>query len=195
MTVNEKKASQFIKAINAEADAQSKKIKSETDAFVASELKMARKIAKENAKSVAKLEMSNRSEQSNTDSYKTRTQLVTQIINKRKEIAQKVFDKAEKELAEFTSDDDYAAFLQKSVESIKEAIGENAVIFIRQADEKHKEMLLKICKEVEFDNTIRLGGCKGVNGETAMRADDTLDSRFEQQKKLFYERSGLSVIG
>ena len=47
-------------------------IKKEIDAYVSSELRKAREAAKKNAKNAAKLEISKLSEQSNTDSYKTR---------------------------------------------------------------------------------------------------------------------------
>lgn len=194
MAENEKKASQFIRAINREADACYDKIKKETDDYVASELEKARAAAKENAKSVAKVEVGKLSEQSNTDTYKSRTQLINQIVSKRREITDKVFSKAQKEISEFTQKAEYADFLKKSTASIKESIGEDAVIFIRPEDEKYRDILLTVCAGVELDKSIKLGGCKGESQKNAMRADDTLDSRFEQQKQEFYSYSGLSVI-
>ncbi len=189
----EKKAAQFMGAINKEAEAQYQKIKQETDEFVASELEKAREAAKINAKAVAKAEVSKISERSNTDTYKNRTRLIMDIVSKRKETANKVFDKALEEIKKFTAGSDYAEFLKKSVQSIKKAIGDDAVIFIRPEDEKFKDALMSICGGVEFDKSIKLGGCKGASEKNSMRADDTLDSRFEQQKQEFYSYSGLSV--
>lgn len=190
----EKKASQFIGAINKEADARYDRIRKETDEFVKSELEKARAAAKEIAKSAAKAEVSKLSEQSNTDTYKSRTQLIMQIVSKRREMTDKVFGKAQKEISEFTQKAEYEEFLKKSAVSIKEAIGEDAVIMIRPEDEKYASSLLGVCSEVELDKTIKLGGCKGVSRKNSMRADDTLDSRFEKQKQEFYSYSGLSVI-
>ena len=51
-----------------------------------------------------------------------------------------------------------------------------------------------MCKEIKTDGSIILGGCKGINDKNSMRADDTLDSRLEAQRELFYEKSGLSII-
>lgn len=194
MAENDKKASQFIKAINQEADACYNKIKQETDDYVFAELEKARAAAIINAKNVAKIEVGKLSEQSNTDTYKSRTQLIMQIVSKRKEITDKVFSKAEKEIAEFTGKAEYAEFLKKSAASIKDTIGEDAVIFIRPEDEKYKDALLSVCGGVEFDKSIKLGGCKGESKKNSLKADDTLDSRFEQQKQEFYSYSGLSVI-
>ncbi len=194
MAENEKKASQFINAINKEADARYEKIKKETDEYVASELEKARAAAKENAKAAAKAEVGKISEQSNTDTYKSRTQLINQIVSKRREITEKVFGDALKGIADFTGKKEYADFLKKSAASIKEKIGDDAVIFIRPEDEKYKDILLEICSGVELDKTIKLGGCRGVSKKNSLRADDTLDSRFEQQKQEFYSYSGLSVI-
>ncbi len=194
MAENEKKASQFIRAINKEADACYDKIRQEADAYVASELEKARTAAKENAKNIAKAEVGKLSEQSNTDTYKSRTQLINQTVSKRAEITDKVFSKAEKEIIEFTCKSEYEDFLKKSIASIKKAIGDDAVIFIRPEDEKYKESLLRNCAGIELDKTIKLGGCKGESRKNAMRADDTLDSRFDRQKQEFYSYSGLSVM-
>ncbi|MBQ7596780.1 MAG: hypothetical protein IJU45_08970 [Clostridia bacterium] len=194
MTNNEKKAEQFIKSINAQADKKYNQIKKEIDDYVSSELRKARVQARQNAKTAAKLEMSKRSEQSNTDSYKTRSQLIMQIVEKRSGITDEVFSKAQKKIEEFVESDGYLPFLLKSVESIKEAVGENAVIRIRPEDEKYSDEIKKHCAGVETDDTIKIGGCKGINTETSMKADDTLDSRLAAQRELFYEQSGLSIV-
>lgn len=194
MTDNERKAEQFIKSINAQADKEYNRIKKETDDYISSELKKARESAKQNAKIAAKLEMSKLSEQSNTDSYKTRTQLILQTVEKRKGITDAVFSKVKDRIGDFVKSDDYFPFLKKSISSITGAIGEDAVVFIRPDDEKYKDELEKLCKSVQTDDSILLGGCKGVNTRTAMRADDTLDARLEEQKEFFYEKSGLSIV-
>ncbi len=194
MTDNEKKAEQFIKSINAQADKKYNQIKKEIDDYVSSELRKARIQARQNAKAAAKLEMSKRSEQSNTDSYKTRAQLIMQIVEKRNSITDEVFAKAKKQIEDFAAGEKYLPFLEKSVRSIKEAIGENAVIYIRPEDEKYTDSLKKICAGVKTDESILIGGCKGINEETSMKADDTLDSRLAAQRELFYEESGLSIV-
>ena len=194
MTDNEKKAEQFIKSINAQADKKYNQIKKEIDDYVSSELRKARIQARQNAKAAAKLEMSKRSEQSNTDSYKTRAQLIMQIVEKRNSITDEVFAKAKKQIEDFAAGENYLPFLEKSVRSIKEAIGENAVIYIRPEDEKYTDSLKKICAGVKTDESILIGGCKGINEETSMKADDTLDSRLAAQRELFYEESGLSIV-
>ena len=194
MTNNSKKAEQFIKAINAQADLKCSQIKKEIDAYVSSELRKAREAAKKNAKNAAKLEISKLSEQSNTDSYKTRSQLIMQIIEKRNAITDTVFSKARERIKEFTDGEDYLPFLKKSIQSITDAIGGDTVILIRPQDEKYIGELKGMCNDIKADGSIILGGCKGINDKNSMRADDTLDSRLEAQRELFYEKSGLSII-
>ncbi len=195
MANNEKKAAQFIGVINAEADARCERIKKGTDKYIEYELSRTRKAAKENAKRNAAVEVSKLSEESNTDSYKSRNEMMNQIVSKRNEIAGKVFDSVEKKVKEFTEKEEYKAFLKNSVKAIIDAIGEETVIYIRPEDEKYIDTISGLCKGVELDKTIRLGGCKGVNEVRSMRADDTLDSRFAQQKKEFCSTSGLSITG
>lgn len=195
MANNENKAAEFVSVINAQADARCERIKKGTDKYIEYELNRTRKIAAENAKRVAKVEVNKLSEESNTDSYKSRNEMMTRIVSKRDEIADRVFSAVEKRVRDFTEGCDYQAFLENSVKEIIGVIGEETVIYIRPEDKKYIPCLSDLCKGVELDKTIRLGGCKGVNEVRAMRADDTLDSRFEQQKQEFYSASGLSVIG
>ena len=115
MQSNDKKAARFISVINAEAEQQSKKIKQETDRYIDSELKKTRAAARAKAKVTAKAELSKLDEQSNTDSYKLRTQQMTQIISKRNEITNGIFEKAEKRIADFTKSDGYLPFLKEGV--------------------------------------------------------------------------------
>ena len=49
-------------------------------------------------------------------------------------------------------------------------------------------------KAAAFARLAKLGGCRGESKKNSLKADDTLDSRFEQQKQEFYSYSGLSVI-
>lgn len=195
MINNEKKASDFIKAINAEADAKCEEIKNETDSYIERELKNAKKAAKENAKAVAASELSKLGEQSNADSYKSRVCQIREIVAKRTEITDKVFEKATKEITEFTKSGEYGDFLEKSAKSIISAIGDDAVIYIKEDDEKYSSRLKAFCKDVRTDKSIIIGGCKGENACTSMSADDTLDSRIEEQREEFYSYSGLSITG
>ncbi len=195
MINNEKKAAQFVSTITAEADARCERIKKGTDIYIDYELKRVRKSARKNAKAVAKLEVSKLSEQSNTDSYKSRNEMMTQIVSKRDEIAQEVFNSVLKKIRSFVDSSSYEPFLTKSVQNIVEAIGEDTIIYIRPEDEKYSAALTVLCKGVELDNSIAIGGCKGVNREKSVQADDTLDMRFEIQKTEFYSTSGLSITG
>ncbi len=195
MTGNEKKVAQFINEINEEADARCERIKKGTDKYIDYELKRTRATAIENAKAVAKVEVGKLSEQSNFDSSESRKALMSQIFHKRDEITKDVFSKVVKKVEAFTKSDDYSDFLEQSVKNIVEAIGDETVIYIREEDEKYIPRLSALCKEIKTDTSITLGGCKGVNSARSLRADDTLERRLEEQKKVFYATSGLSVTG
>ncbi len=195
MANNENKLNSFVSVITEQADARCERIKKGTDKYIEYELNRTRKSAKENAKRIAKVELAKLSEESNTDSYKALNEKISEIINKRNEIADRVFKSVEKRVFDFTKTNDYLPFLEKSVMKIIEAIGENTVIFIRPEDEKYIPQLEKLCKGVELDKDIKLGGCKGENKEKSMRADDTLDIRFCEAQQDFYSFSQLSIGG
>lgn len=195
MINDEKKVSDFIKAINAEADAKCEEIKNETDSYIERELKTAKKAAKANAKTVAASELSKLGEQSNADSYKSRVCQIKEIVAKRAEITDKVFAKATKEIIEFTQSGEYGDFLEKSAKNILSAIGDDAVIYVKEDDDKYSSRLKAFCKDVKTDKSIIIGGCKGENTSASMSADDTLDSRIKEQREEFYSYSGLSITG
>lgn len=73
---------------------------------------------------------------------------------------------------------------------------EELEFFVRQED-----MILcdEICKaldrtlEIKPADDIKLGGVKAVGIKTESLADDTLDTKLEEQKKLFVEHSGFKI--
>ncbi len=195
MANNENKLNAFVSVINQQADARCERIKKGTDKYIEYELNRTRKTARENAKRIAKVEVAKLSEESNTDLYKARNEKIKQVTDKRNEIAQRVFCKVEKQIADFVKSKEYLSFLQKSVKDIVNTLGEETVIYIRPEDEKYATQLEKICKGVILDSTVKLGGCKGENNQTSICADDTLDERFNQAKQEFYSFALLSITG
>ena len=194
MINNEGKTSKFVSKINKVSDEQCEQIIKDTDAFIADEIKKARQLARENAKSLTKIEVGKLDEQSNTDSYITGTQSVKSVSQKREEIADKVLFRAKEKIVSFTKSEKYLPFLEKSAENITREIGEDAVIFVKSDDMKFADSLKKFCAEVKTDETILIGGCRGIKPDGSVKADDTLDIRLLLQREEFCSFSGLSLI-
>lgn len=115
----------------------------------------------------------------------------------RSKLTDKIFDAVLTELSDFTNTTEYKKLMIKSFAEIIEALpDEELEFFVRQED-----MILcdEICRaldrtlEIKPADDIKLGGVKAVGIKTESLADDTLDTKLEEQKKLFVEHSGFKI--
>lgn len=193
MINNANKTERFKNAINSDAEARCDKIKKDVDEYIENELKKTRRLARLNVRPVRSSEFDRLNEEINAELSETETKQTEKLVARRNEITEKVFADAEKKIVEFTASDKYHDFIMTSVKNIKSAIGDASVIYLRPADKRFEAEIKALGNEVEYDGLIKLGGCKGMNSQTAMAADDTLDSRLEEEKQSFYGYSGLSL--
>lgn len=115
----------------------------------------------------------------------------------RSKLTDKIFDAVLTELSDFTNTTEYKKLMIRSFAEIIEALPEEELeFFVRQED-----MILcdEICKaldrtlEIKPADDIKLGGVKAVGIKTESLADDTLDTKLDEQKKLFVEHSGFKI--
>ena len=115
----------------------------------------------------------------------------------RSKLTDKIFDAVLTELSDFTNTTEYKKLMIRSFAEIIEALpDEELEFFVRQED-----MILcdEICNaldrtlEIKPADDIKLGGVKAVGIKTESLADDTLDTKLEEQKKLFVEHSGFKI--
>lgn len=112
----------------------------------------------------------------------------------RRAAAEEIYRAAEERIKAFAASDEYRAFLEHSVRTAKDLYDGNAVICLRSCDESYKaplETAFGRAVSFETDDSIKLGGIKIRFTDAAVMADDTLDTRFEAQKKAFVKNSGL----
>ncbi|MBR5427949.1 MAG: V-type ATP synthase subunit E [Clostridia bacterium] len=183
----------IIKEINRAADSQVSKIKKETASYLRTELRKAETQAKQEISAAQFTVLDKLTEQMNADLAASEKEETQALLRRRAEITDEVFSEARSRLIRFTESDEYIAFLQKSAKTIRSAIGEGSVFYLRSGDEKHYPALREFCAEIRADKNIAIGGIRAENRETGLTADDTLDMRLSLQKQRFYEESGLSV--
>ena len=112
----------------------------------------------------------------------------------RHKVTDEVFATSAEEIRKFAASEHYGVFLEKSAASAKDLYQGNVVIYLRACDSVYQEMLINAFgRDVAFetDDTIHFGGIKVCFTDAAVMADDTLDARFEAQKKAFIQNSGL----
>lgn len=119
------------------------------------------------------------------------------LFRRREAIRQEVFQKAKVRIVAFTHSDDYLPFLLRSAERIHVALGGKCeVLNMREADRSFAaEVSARLGRSItlHIDPTIQLGGITVISADGTMMADDTLDSRLQQQETWFMEQSGLVI--
>ena len=187
------KANAFLNNINSDAEEMCGKIKRETDRYVATELNKAREHAHEDVKSFKKSEIDRLNEENNASFSELEAQETRKLLDRRSQITAEVFERAEKKLSDFTQTPSYPDFLKKSIAQIKSKLGDGAVIILKPDDKKYEAEISPLCAEIKYDSSIRIGGCRAENKAAGLIADDTLETRLEEEKSNFYKASGMSI--
>ena len=70
------------------------------------------------------------------------------------------------------------------------------IVYLREADKDYLDIISSILKNctIEFDETIKLGGIKGYCKAMSIMADDTFDTKLDDQRVWFAENSKLKVV-
>ena len=113
---------------------------------------------------------------------------------------QKVFEDAARAVAAFTATPAYGTLLERSAARLGALLPvgtADAVVYLRPADKDYAPRVQAAfgcpCR-VEYDETNTLGGLRMESAAAALRADDTLTTRLEQEKPRFREQAGLTVL-
>ena len=119
------------------------------------------------------------------------------LIKKRQELQNQIFDICRKKLIEFVQGNDYLAFIEKEIANLpKEIYDGKTEIRIAQRDEKvfkDLEGQFKQSVEITTDPQLSIGGFIAVNMDLGMIVDSSLDHRLEEKKEWFYNHSGLVI--
>lgn len=194
--IQQSKINSFIKSITDTAAEKRAAINAETEEIIGNQLAVMDAQAKKDAadyitaKSASiKLEAGRRISERAAECRKD-------VFGKRDEIAAKTLGEAGKKLSKFTQSEGYGDFLLESAGRILETFGSGRVtLLVRPEDMKFEELILGKYPfaSVSKDETIRIGGMKGIDSLVTLLIDDTLDSRLENQKKWFEENSELYI--
>jgi vacuolar-type H+-ATPase subunit E/Vma4 len=121
----------------------------------------------------------------------------TNLLNKRVDIINKVFESARDELRAFTKQEEYQEHLFKMIEEDLEIIGKEEIeIIINASDEALTTQLEKRFKakiKVEKSNIDFIGGCKIFNKQTNAFLDDSFESGLMDQKESFLQKCHLEI--
>lgn len=198
MASNDEKMNKFYLAINHYAEEQRKKIEQEVTDFKRKELDEAEVDALTEAYRLIQKEMTEMRNGISREMAQREMNGRRELLAKRQKITDEVFERAKKQLYDFTQSDGYAALLQKFAGQLPQKFHRSGtVICIKKDDEKFGEQIKNAFGEdcaLKVEADIHIGGIRAYNSEMGIMADETLDSLLEDQRAWFEENSGMAVV-
>ena len=173
MANSEEKVSKFVQAITQYAQEQKEKIHQEVEDFKTAKLQEAEQQVLRDAYSLIQKERLELQGDMSREMSRRDLAARKELLALRRDMMSRVFAEAEIQLAAFRA---------------SPAVGPQDTELLPQ----RRELCPQGCP-VQVADDIRLGGIRGVNLSAGRMADNTLDTRLEEQKDWFITHAGLTV--
>ena len=120
------------------------------------------------------------------------------LLQRRAEITSEVFAKVKENLKDFTKQEEYSLFLQKTARQFAKTFGRPGVVIQLKADDVQYEAAIRQALgfdcEFQTDGTVEIGGIKAYHPDLGIFADETLDTLLTDQYDWFEANSGMTVV-
>ena len=192
------KTDNFLQAIKKYAKTQKNAMQGEVKQLKTERLKEAQENAKRDSQRLIKETLYEKRSRQTAQLAKKTQEGQRELFVARSAMMKEIFDEAGKKLLDFTSSDAYAEKLLDSANKISELFGKNdCVLYVNERDIKFSDQLSDLFQcdvKIESDAAIKIGGIKGFCESMGVIADETLDSKLEEQREWFVENSNLRVL-
>ena len=194
----ENKTDNFLKAIKKYAKAQKNSMRYEVNQLKTERLREADEKGKADKEALIK-EKLNEKRNAMTAQLALKTQEgQKKLYIERSAMTDEVFKLASDKLIYFSQSKDYEPMLIDGAKAVAELFGDNdCVIYVKESDISFEPKLKQLFSgnaEVAVDKTIKIGGVKGFCKSMGIIADETLDSKLDEQRGWFVENADLSVL-
>ena len=191
------KTDNFLKAIEKYAAEQRSKIESEAEEFKTKELNKAEEDGLKEAYVLLQKKMLSINTSIARELSKAENASRKSTFAKRQEIEDKVFERAKEKLLEYAGTDKYITKLLESAKTVSEKLtADDVTLYVCERDLKLKNKIISAfgrkC-DVQASNEIQIGGIMGISRTVGLLADETLDTKLQNQREWFCENSGLTI--
>ena len=191
------KTDNFLKAIEKYAAEQRSKIESEAEEFKTKELNKAEEDGLKEAYVLLQKKMLSINTSIARELSKAENASRKSTFAKRQEIEDKVFERAKEKLLEYAGTDKYIQKLLESTKTVSEKLtADDVTLYVCERDLKLKNKIISAfgrkC-DVQASNEIQIGGIMGISRKVGLLADETLDTKLQNQREWFCENSGLTI--
>lgn len=196
--MNDAKTNNFLNAIQKYADKQKQDMQQEIETFKAEEMKKAEDEGLKAAYDIIHKEMDNNKTVITREFAKKEKESQDELFLERAKMMQTVFDKTTEKLIAYTSTEEYKNKLTLQAQNIAKLFGnKSCIIYINEKDRNFANQLQDCFggeTQVKATPEIKIGGIKVYCEEMNIIADETLDSKLQDQRQWFTENSGLKVV-
>ena len=194
----ENKTDNFLKAIKKYAKAQKKSMRYEVNQLKTERLKEADEKGKKDKDALIREKLTEKHNSMTAQLAKKTQDGQKKLYIERSAMTDEVFKLATEKLIAFTQSDKYEPMLFDGAKAVAELFGENdCVVYVKESDMSYGDKIKSFFggnAEVAADETIKIGGVKGFCKSMGIIADETLDSKLEEQRGWFVENAELSVL-
>ena len=191
------KTDNFLKAIEKYAAEQRSKIESEAEEFKSKELNKAEEDGLKEAYVLLQKKMLSINTSIARELSKAENASRKSTFAKRQEIEDKVFERAKGKLLEYAGTDKYIQKLLESAKTVSEKLtADDVILYVCEKDLKLKDKIISAFGRnctVQSSSEIQIGGIMGISRTVGLLADETLDTKLQNQKEWFCENSGLTI--
>lgn len=194
----ENKTDNFLKAIKKYAKAQKKSMRYEVNQLKTERLKEADEKGKKDKDALIREKLNEKHNKTTAQLAKKTQEGQKKLYIERSAMTDEVFKLAADKLVAFTQTDKYKSMLIDGAKEIADLFGyEDCVIYVKESDMSFDSQIRELFSgnaEVKADDTIKIGGVKGFCKSMGIIADETLDSKLDEQRGWFVENADLSVL-
>ena len=197
MAYSEEKVSKFVQAITAYAEEQREKILQEIEVFKAERLQKAEQEVLNDAYRLIQNETASIRSEGVREMSRRDLAARKEVLTRRRQIMDEVFERAEKRLLEFTNTLKYPPYLLDLLKTMVNLMPKDETVYmISEKDKQYIKDFSSIIPDksrIEATDEIKIGGIRAVNNQNGQIIDNTLYSKLEAQKDWFTISSGLTV--
>ena len=191
------KTSKFLNAIKEYSEKERRSVMDEARANKEEAVKKAEIQGKADADRYVKKLLSSSTSKVTSEYAVKNLEAQGKIFKKRGEMTDEIFRRAEEKLLDFAGSPEYKDKLLSYAEEIAQLFTtESCVISLKPADMGFADEIKSVFNsdtEIKEDVTIRLGGLRAYCPAKKLGADNTLDSKLEEEKKRFVNSADLKL--
>lgn len=125
--------------------------------------------------------------------FQCRIECQQQVLQKRRQLIDSLFENVAKMLEEFAASDNYRQYLIGSVSDCKKYLDGATGIRLFERDKKYAPYIEEIGLTVEYTKENIIGGFMLIDEKNAVRIDNTLITKLKDAKDKFLERYNVKI--